>query len=369
MLTRSGLGAAVVAVLAAGFGLLWHYDELIVIAVAIGAALAIAVWSARRQPTLVVHRALGTARVPRGTPLAVEYHVENISTRTTPAVTLIEHLDGEITPVALDALPPGAESTIAANLATRRRGIFDVGPLTARRTDPLGLAVGAREVAGRAAVLVHPRVFPLERISGATRDMETEVATRRARHEAHSGFVSLRDYVPGDDPRMVHWPTTARVGHLMVRENVENRTPEITIVLDASRQVATADDFEEMADIAASLAVQSLGHGMDLVLRTTDRNHPGQRTPIADELQTLRLLSITEQVDGHEVLSVPGLFTEGLEQSTITIVTGPRGPSSRIRDSSSMLVVRVGAGATAGEGVAFAAPDAPTFAARWAGIT
>ena len=170
-------------------------------------------------------------------------------------------------------------------------------------------------------MLVHPRVYRLEQISGATRDMETEVATRRARHDANSGFVSLRDYVPGDDPRLIHWPTTARAGHLMVRENVENRTPEITIVLDASKQVASADDFEEMADIAASLAVQSVRHGMEVVLRTTDRNHPGQRAPVADELEALRLLATVDQVEGHDVLTVPGLFTEGLEHSTVTIVT------------------------------------------------
>lgn len=369
MLTRSGLGAVVVALLTLGFGLWWHYDELVVVAGAIAAALVAAMWAARRQPSLTVHRSIGTARVARGTPLAVEYQVANTSSRATPNLALVDHLDGEDTSIALAALPARGHATIAASLPTRRRGIFDAGPLVARRVDPLGLAVGSRKVADRATVLVHPKVYPLERITGATRDMETEVATRRARHDAHSGFVSLREYVPGDDPRLIHWPTTARVGHLMVRENVENRTPEITIVLDTARQVASADDFEEMVDIAASLALQSLRAGTDLVLRTTDRQHPGQRAPVAGELEVLRLLAVVGQVDGPEVLTVGGLFTEGLTQHTITIVTGPHGPSSRIRDTSSMLIVRVGAGATTGDGAAFAAPDAATFAARWAGVS
>ena len=99
---------------------------------------------------------------------------------------------------------------------------------------------------------------------------------RRATVDPLSGFVSLREYVPGDDPRLIHWPTTARVGTLMVREHVEVRRPEFTVVLDTAAHVATADDFEEMVDVAASIAVHALRDGLDVVVRTTDRDHPGR---------------------------------------------------------------------------------------------
>ncbi len=65
-----------------------------------------------------------------------------------------------------------------------------------------------------------------------------------------SGFVSMREYVAGDDPRMIHWPTTARTGTLMVREHVEVRRPEFTVVLDTAPSVGTPDDFEEAVDVA-----------------------------------------------------------------------------------------------------------------------
>ena len=49
------------------------------------------------------------------------------------------------------------------------------------------------------------------------------------------------------------------MGTLMIREHVELRRPEFTVVLDAADSVADADDFEEMVDIVASIAVMFSG--------------------------------------------------------------------------------------------------------------
>jgi uncharacterized protein (DUF58 family) len=73
-----------------------------------------------------------------------------------------------------------------------------------------------------------------------------------------SGFVSTREYVAGGDPRLIHWPTTARTGVLMVRQTVEIQWPEFTVVLDTSDAVNTADDFEGAVDVAATLAAQAV---------------------------------------------------------------------------------------------------------------
>ena len=52
-----------------------------------------------------------------------------------------------------------------------------------------------------------------------------------------SGFDlhSVRDYVEGDSLRKVHWPTTARRGHLMVKELEDSPRDELAVVLDANR--------------------------------------------------------------------------------------------------------------------------------------
>ena len=106
---------------------------------------------------------------------------------------------------------------------------------------------------------MHPKIYGLIGPQGAARVVESESVVRRATIDPMSGFISMREYVPGDDPRMIHWPTTARTGTLMIREHVEVRRPEYTIVLDTARAVGTPDDFEEAVDVAASLACTRSG--------------------------------------------------------------------------------------------------------------
>ena len=48
--------------------------------------------------------------------------------------------------------------------------------------------------------------------------------------------ISLRDFRRGDDPRRVHWPQTARLGHLVVREQQASIKPRLTIHLEDPSQ-------------------------------------------------------------------------------------------------------------------------------------
>jgi uncharacterized protein (DUF58 family) len=74
-------------------------------------------------------------------------------------------------------------------------------------------------------------------------------------------FSSLREYVSGDDPRQIHWRTTARTGHLIVREHLDTMEPTTTVVLDTRTHVFGPAAFEDAVELAASVvhAVESAG--------------------------------------------------------------------------------------------------------------
>jgi uncharacterized protein (DUF58 family) len=199
---------------------------------------------------------------------------------------------------------------------------------------------------------------------GSSRVIENESIVRRATTDPMSGFVSMREYVAGDDPRMIHWPTTARTGTLMVREHVEVRRPEFTIVVDAVADVASEEDFEEMVDVAATLAVHALRTGLDVVVRTTNREHAGRPTPLITEADVLDLLTPVRQTD-IEPLAVGALFTQGFDHTSVLLVTGPKGPSTRLSTNDQMITIRIGDGARSGAGIGVAAQDAPDFVSRW----
>lgn len=409
MLTRSGLGLAVGAVILAVCGWWWGYEELLVMAVALATAVGVAVWSARTSVRMTVERTIEQPRVARGDPVRAVYRITNPTGRRSAQMMLHDRLvapdgenddqrsaqhdaesnvdrrhsnqeqrarrarrdhDGEVRPVSTVQvrLPPVEGRDRAERLGlieTRRRGLFQVGPWTIERVDPLGLAAGRRVGEQTSNVIVHPRIHRLRGPYGAMHTVEEEAVVRTPASDPLSGFVSLREYVDGDDPRLIHWPTTARMGTLMLREHVELRRPEFTVVLDCAQSAASPDDFEEMVDVVASIAVHAIRSGVNVSLKTTSRRHPGAMRPIDRETRVLDLLTPVGQVDDEHHMSLVEIFHAGVDHTTIVLVTGPEGPSTMFSRPDRVGTVRVGRGATTGRGVLLAVDDAATFAERW----
>jgi uncharacterized protein (DUF58 family) len=65
-------------------------------------------------------------------------------------------------------------------------------------------------------------------------------------------FHRLREYRGGDNPRAIHWRTTARRNELMVREYQHNQSSDLVIVVDLWLPVRPAD-FERV-ELAVSFA-------------------------------------------------------------------------------------------------------------------
>lgn len=365
MLTRSGLAAALLALILAAAGLWWHYEELLIVAVATAAALATAMWSARVRQGAHVVRSITAPRVARGDPIRTVYRATNRNHRRSPSAVIVDSCDGAEIRVALPAIPRHDRTEVVGSIPTRRRGVFDVGPTAIERVDALGLAIGQRVSDDVGTVLVHPRLHSLTGPYGAMHTVEDEAVIRRSASDPLSGFVSLREYVTGDDPRLIHWLTSARMGTLMLREHVELRRPEFTVVLDAARDVADPDDFEEMVDVAASVAVHALRSGVEVVVRTTAREFPGAMRPMTRDTQVLDLLTPVHQASHAAVMSLAEIFRSGLDHTAIMLITGPRGPSSTFAHTDRLFVVRVGAGAVPAPGVSLAVADAIEFAHRW----
>lgn len=363
LLTRSGLGALLVAVAAAICGWWWRYEELVALAGGLVAALIVALVGARRAHAATVVRRVSTPRVARGESVRVRYRVTNDGRRRSSSGVLVDRLDGDLVRTALPPVGPNQRIELVAHVPTHRRGVHDLGPWSLERHDAFGLAVGRRQSDDVATVIVHPRVHRLAGPYGAMHIVEDEATHRRTASDPMSGFVSLREYVQGDDPRLIHWPTTARMGTLMLREHVELRRPEFTVVLDASSSVGDPSDFEEMVDVAASVAVHAMRSGVDVTLRTTSREHPGIDRPIGREQIVLDLLTPVGQSDLP--LPIAELFRTGLDHTAIVVVTGPRGPASTFARPSAMSIIRVGEGARPAPGVALAVEDALEFVRRW----
>jgi uncharacterized protein (DUF58 family) len=138
--------------------------------------------------------------------------------------------------------------------------VVRLGPLRVTRRDPLGLVGMSRTSGGTAQVWVHPRTYPLQAVPvGVARSLDGRVD--KVPHGTIT-FDALREYVIGDELRKVHWRTSARVGQLMVREDLDTSLPRVVVLVDDRRatyrdvtQAGDSDDFEAVCEAAASVVV------------------------------------------------------------------------------------------------------------------
>ncbi|MFZ1287908.1 MAG: DUF58 domain-containing protein, partial [Candidatus Phosphoribacter sp.] len=113
-------------------------------------------------------------------------------------------------------------------------------------------------------------------------------------------FHALRDYVPGDDRRNIHWRTTARLGKLMVRQFEETQRSHLLIVLSLrTADYQNADEFETAVSSVASMAAQALRESREVSVFT----HAGVlRFPSA--------VGLFDRLSGVDQVSTPTTFAE-----------------------------------------------------------
>ena len=146
------------------------------------------------------------------------------------------------------------------------RGVIPVGPVTARRTDPLGLLRWTERWSATAELLVLPRMVPVETLgAGVIRDQEGIPSDEISMSDL--AFHALREYVPGDELRHVHWRSSAKANKLQIRQYHDTRRSHLTVVVDDHRgSYGDPEDFETAVSAAASVAARADQEGLDLSL-------------------------------------------------------------------------------------------------------
>ena len=153
-----------------------------------------------------------------------------------------------------------------------RRGTFTLGPTSLRTGDPLGLYTVVLHYPDSASLMVTPPILPLPAIEVAPGGRAGEGRPRADAPERTVSASSVRDYVPGDSIRWIHWRTSAHRDALSVR--LFDGTPAgdwwVYLDLDARAQVGQGDlsTEEHGVILAASLADRGLRLGRSVGLVT-----------------------------------------------------------------------------------------------------
>ncbi len=268
-MTSAGRFTLLAGVGLTALGVVSSYAAVVSMGVTLLLAVLLAIILSGRRADLRSDRTVRPRRVTAGDEAVTEITITNHSRRGTGPSVAYEWIGDRQEPINIPALDPGESVVVEHPLTTDHRGIYTVGPLVVHRSDPIGLAQRGDSRSKVDELIVHPFVHPVSPFpAGFRRDLEGLPSG-----EASAGgitFSNLREYVPGDDLRLVHWRSSARVGELMVRHNVDANRPRTSVVLDVSKAVYSDESFEDAVRSAASIVVAAMARRFPFTLRTTD---------------------------------------------------------------------------------------------------
>jgi uncharacterized protein (DUF58 family) len=201
-------------------------------------------------------------------------------------------------------VPPGAGAKVRYAIRPTARGDRPLGPLWVWATSPLGFFRRRAAFAEGATLRVYPDTARLLRAGALDPKRVLAVLGQKPARRRGDGmeFESLRDYVPGDDPRRVDWAASGRRSRAVVRVYQHERNHAVLIAVDASRLMAARSASRAGARSKLDCAVEStlaltlaaLGTGDRVGLAVFDRTvrtwlpPRARRTELGEFVEALR---------------------------------------------------------------------------------
>ncbi len=253
--------------------------------------LGLAGLQVRRIPPPVIHA---------GTPYLMGIALENRKRRLPSFSIEVEDLVDEH-PIDKRCyflkLPAGRTQETSYRHRLPRRGRHRLSGFRLATKFPFGLMQRARTVVEPAEVVVYPALAPLP--PAILRGLPSPLAPARRRAPNRQGeLAGLRAYRDGDDPRDIHWRSSARRGLPLVREHEDDEGQRALIVFDnqvsedqrTENLSSTAADpaFELAVSRTAALCVELVRRGLAVGLATRG----GELAPAAGPRQLTRLLHL-----------------------------------------------------------------------------
>jgi uncharacterized protein (DUF58 family) len=266
--------------------------------------------------------------------------VEAAKAKETNAAAMLE------TPVYFPYVPKHDRVQQTIPVTFPRRGVYRQEAFRIVTRFPFGFLRKARQLNLKTEVLVYPSVEPtaeyLQILPGLEGALESLTKGRG------QDLYALRDYIPTDSARHVHWKASARSGSLMVREFTREDDCRIQLVLDSHLTAedfsrlktgtsTTNERFERVVTICASLAWHFYQNNSLLQFRSAD-----VETPLgpADQIifSILEHLAIAQPLPPDPRQSLMADLAAAPELFKIIVTTQPHGSVPASVWSSSYVV-------------------------------
>lgn len=223
-----------------------------------------------------------TDRVQEGDSIAGELRIRNAS--AWPKVWLQVDDPADL---------PGHSSSFVVSLGARRhrtrrlatvcerRGVYSMGPARVRAGDPFGFFEATRYFGEAERVLVYPRPLELSNFQVPAANLPGDGRFRRRTHYVTPNAGGVRHYETGDSFNRIHWPSSARLGELMVKLFELDPASDVWIALDLDEGVQAGSGVAGTEEVGVKIAA-SIARAFLLAQRAAGFLAFGQRLDVVD---------------------------------------------------------------------------------------
>ncbi|MEW6244225.1 MAG: DUF58 domain-containing protein [Bacillota bacterium] len=290
-------------------------------------------WAVALTRNLSLSYDLDRQRVSSGQSITVRLKLYNDGFYPLPWATLTDHfaalVSGEAAPVLHLNPGPLSSAVTSYSLTCRRRGHYMPGPVELVTGDPFGIFRVRLNFQGSGHLTVYPRLVVVDHLPVPVCQPFGRLRTRQKAFEDPSNPAELRPFRHGDNPRRIHWRTSAHLQSPYVVEYELTATTQMHIFLDLATS-AVAETTKDMAvEVALAIAHYALRRGFDigLVAHGSDRfaipSGKGQRK-LYEYLEGLARVTADGRVPLAQVLAVESRHLP--LRSTIAVVTPSLSP-------------------------------------------
>lgn len=124
------------------------------------------------------------------------------------------------------------------------RGGFLLGPTTVTSGDPFGIFRVSKKFPAKSSLVVLPLLFSVNEFLSPPGLLPGGKAIRRKSLDITPHASGVREYIPGDPMKRIHWPTSVRRDQLMVKEFEQDPQSEVWLFLDTHKGVHFARQQE-----------------------------------------------------------------------------------------------------------------------------
>ena len=159
-------------------------------------------------------------------------------------------------------LMPGEKKKVVYELRPVKRGEYSFGYVNVFASSPMGFFSRRFRFSGEKVVPVYPSFIQMRKYELlAISNRLTETGVKKIRRIGHNmEFERIREYVTGDDIRVVNWKATARRRHLMVNQFQDERSQQVFSLIDKGRVMQMPFEGMSLLDYAinASLVISNM---------------------------------------------------------------------------------------------------------------